>query len=53
MGPAWIFLNPLISSFMYAIVFGGIAGIGTDGLPVTTAKSVKPTQNKLTVKSCK
>ena len=33
LGPAWIFLNPLISSFMYAIVFGGIAGIGTDGIP--------------------
>ena len=33
LGPAWIFLNPLISSIMYAIVFGGIAGIGTDGVP--------------------
>ena len=33
LGPAWIFLNPLISSFMYAIVFGGIAGIGTDSIP--------------------
>ena len=25
LGPAWIFLNPLISSFIYAFVFGGIA----------------------------
>lgn len=33
LGPAWIFLNPLISSLMYAFVFGGIAGIGTDGVP--------------------
>jgi len=33
LGPAWIFLNPLISSIMYAFVFGGIAGIGTDGIP--------------------
>lgn len=33
LGPAWIFLNPLISSIMYAVVFGGIAGIGTDGVP--------------------
>lgn len=33
MGPAWIFLNPLISSIIYAFVFGGIAGIGTDGVP--------------------
>ena len=33
LGPAWIFLSPLISSFIYAFVFGGIAGIGTDGVP--------------------
>ena len=33
LGPAWIFLNPLISALMYAFVFGGIAGIETDGLP--------------------
>ena len=33
LGPAWIFLNPLISSLMYAFVFGGLAGIGTDGVP--------------------
>ena len=33
LGPAWIFLNPLISSIIYAFVFGGIAGIGTGGVP--------------------
>lgn len=33
LGPAWIFLNPLLSSVMYAFVFGGIAGISTDGVP--------------------
>lgn len=33
LGPMWIFLNPLISSLIYAFVFGGIAGIGTDGVP--------------------
>ena len=33
LGPLWIFLNPLISSLMYAFVFGGIAGIETDGIP--------------------
>lgn len=33
LGPAWIFLNPLISSMVYAFVFGGIAGISTDGIP--------------------
>ena len=33
LGPAWIFLNPLFSSIIYAFVFGSIAGIGTDGVP--------------------
>ena len=33
LGPAWIFLNPLISSILYAFVSGGIAGMGTDGVP--------------------
>ncbi len=33
LGPAWLFLNPLFSSIIYAFVFGGIAGIGTDGVP--------------------
>ena len=33
LGPVWIFLNPLISSIIYAFVFGGIAGIETDGVP--------------------
>ena len=33
LGPVWIFLNPLLSSIIYAFVFGGIAGIQTDGVP--------------------
>ncbi len=33
LGPIWMFLNPFISSIIYAIVFGGIAGISTDGAP--------------------
>lgn len=33
LGPIWIFLNPLLSSFIYAFVFGGIAGMSTDGIP--------------------
>lgn len=33
LGPVWLFLNPFISSIIYAFVFGGIAGIGTDGVP--------------------
>lgn len=33
LGPAWIFLNPFITSVIYTFVFGGIAGIETDGIP--------------------
>lgn len=33
LGPVWIFLNPLISSLIYAFVFGRIAGISTEGVP--------------------
>ena len=33
LGPAWIFLNPIVSSIVYAFVFGTIAGIGTEGVP--------------------
>lgn len=33
LGPAWIFLNPFISSIIYTIVFGGIAGMSTEGVP--------------------
>ena len=33
LGPAWLFINPIITSFIYAFVFGGIAGMGTDGIP--------------------
>ena len=34
LGPAWIFLTPLFSSIVQAFVFGGIAGIQTDGIPM-------------------
>lgn len=33
LGPAWIFLNPFLTSIIYTFVFGGIAGISTDGVP--------------------
>lgn len=33
LGPAWIFLNPFLTSLIYTFVFGGIAGMGTDGVP--------------------
>lgn len=33
LGPAWIFLNPFITSVIYTFVFGGIAGMSTDDVP--------------------
>jgi len=33
LGPLWYVIQPLFTSFMYLIVFGGIANIPTDGIP--------------------
>ena len=33
LGPAWIILNPLLSSLAYLFVFGVVAGISTGGVP--------------------
>ena len=33
LGPLWFFIEPIFSTVMYMFVFGGIAGISTDGLP--------------------
>ncbi len=33
LGPAWFFIQPALTTIMYMVVFGGIAGIPTDGLP--------------------
>ena len=33
LGPAWLFLNPIVTSLIYAFVFGGIARMSTDDVP--------------------
>ena len=33
LGPIWLILNPFITSVMYNIVFGVIAGLSTEGVP--------------------
>lgn len=33
LGPAWLFLNPLISGIIYCFIFGGIAKIKTGNVP--------------------
>ena len=34
LGPAWLVINPLLTAFMNYIVFGRIAQIGTNGIPL-------------------
>jgi len=33
LGPLWFFIQPIMTTVMYMVVFGGIAKISTDGLP--------------------
>lgn len=33
LGPLWFFIQPAITTIMFMFVFGGIAGISTDGVP--------------------
>lgn len=33
LGPIWYVVQPALTVLMYMVVFGGIAGIGTDGVP--------------------
>lgn len=33
LGPIWVVLQPLITTLIFTLVFGGIAGIPTDGVP--------------------
>lgn len=33
LGPVWFFIQPLLTTMVYAVVYGGIANLGTDGKP--------------------
>jgi lipopolysaccharide transport system permease protein len=33
LGPLWAIIQPLLTTLVFAVVFGGIAGIPTDGVP--------------------
>ena len=33
LGPAWIFINPILTSIVYNFIFGTVAGMSTDGIP--------------------
>ena len=33
LGPAWFFIQPILTTVMFMFVFGGIAGISTAGVP--------------------
>ncbi len=33
LGPLWFFINPILTTIVFLVVFGKIAGLSTDGLP--------------------
>lgn len=33
LGPAWIIVNPLVTSVVYTFIFGNLAGLSTEGTP--------------------
>ena len=33
LGPLWYLIQPMLTTIMYMVVFGGLAGISTDGVP--------------------
>lgn len=33
LGPLWLFISPIFTTIVYMFVFGGLAGISTDGVP--------------------
>jgi len=33
LGPIWFFVNPIITTALFTLVFGNIAGLSTDGVP--------------------
>lgn len=34
LGPLWFIINPLLTTIMYTLIFGRIAGLSTDGIPM-------------------
>ncbi|MGM5630107.1 ABC transporter permease [Apibacter raozihei] len=34
LGPIWFFVNPILTTLMYIIIFGRVAGLSTDGAPM-------------------
>jgi len=33
LGPAWVIIQPLLTTLVFTVIFGGIAGLPTDGMP--------------------
>ncbi|HOB23330.1 MAG TPA: ABC transporter permease [Kaistella sp.] len=33
LGPVWFFINPILTTIVYLVIFGNIAGLSTDGVP--------------------
>ncbi len=33
LGPAWIIINPLVTTLVFSVIFGNVAQLSTEGLP--------------------
>lgn len=34
LGPVWVVLNPILTTFLFSLVFGRVVGISTEGIPI-------------------
>jgi lipopolysaccharide transport system permease protein len=35
LGPIWFFIQPLLTTLTFVLIFGRVAGLSTDGLPIS------------------
>ena len=33
LGPAWVVIQPLLTTLIFTVIFGNVAGLPTDGVP--------------------
>ena len=33
LGPLWFFIQPIFTTIVFTVIFGNLAGIGTNGIP--------------------
>ena len=40
LGPAWAIIQPFLTTVMFTLIFGNIAGLPTDGMPTRAASAM-------------